>query len=1026
MDLLFGIKKNKKEDKDQFLKAQKEARQQREKAKQQEKSAIRIQSVYRGSKVRENTVNELKQDRLKKLSDVMKVGSKFDQKTLALLANKLLTYKDFLAILLFIKRSNAINHIELVKGLAYMILKSLNTDESYFFNILNNNKDLRYPSYIKMKRALYAILEVSFGATKNKVSFQTEETQKECEKLAVELLLKLVRITPQDWPSLTGAFNKNQNLNLEFAKQIKHDIKFGLSIPVIQNLMASEYFLTNPQLRVFLIKLICERDDATNKASFTDFLGMHSFYDDLASMRLEKRIKLISSLVKKFEWTDKNLNPKLVESLLTKLIEFFSFAISEKAIKEPDYQLIRKMFGILKEAVDIFVEGIVNLPENQKIKNNTMDLEEEKDFSKDDIKNMKKEQIYKAIIEKNQAMLLKVEPNTIQELCNMISRAFNAFSKDNFEQLLDVTCQGCELMFALQLILGRHERALMKNILAFKLNFYYIPFQCLQRQGFNVESLLYVPEKYIPIIRAFAKIFYHTLRITDDEEFMGNNEIIQSNWILFNTKELLDICAFFNKLLFLVIWKSISAFESIKNSSLKLLRELFSRDSRLKFCPKDFWTIPELKKMSEEIINSSNPLKEKAIKTILNQAPHMLPFETRIRILQRLIETDKNNYDRIPGFDPEYDLDDEDDEAQHSDPKLITIRRPYILEDGFEKITKRRNMRSLFMIRFVNEHGMVEEGIDGGGLLKEFMTLIGKIVFDPNYGLFLENDDKTLVPNPHSYMNPDHLKLFYFIGRLVGKAIYEYILFDSVFSVIFLNRILGVPNTINELKYADPTLYKNLMLLKHRNDVADSLNLTFSVDETAFGGTQTYLLKADGDKIEVNESNKIEYISLFCNYKLNKLIEKQSQAFTEGLKSVIDIEWIRMFNHEELQFLISGQRRAGFDVEDLRQNVEYRDFTPNDLTIKYLWEVLNEMTDEERSKFLLFVTGCSRPPTLGFKFLQPKLAIHNASHSSHDIDKLPTASTCANLFKLPDYKNKELLRKKLMYAINANAGFDLG
>ena len=88
MDLLFGIKKNKKEDKDQFLKAQKEARQQREKAKQQEKSAIRIQSVYRGSKVRENTVNELKQDRLKKLSDVMKVGSKFDQKTLALLANK--------------------------------------------------------------------------------------------------------------------------------------------------------------------------------------------------------------------------------------------------------------------------------------------------------------------------------------------------------------------------------------------------------------------------------------------------------------------------------------------------------------------------------------------------------------------------------------------------------------------------------------------------------------------------------------------------------------------------------------------------------------------------------------------------------------------------------------------------------------------------------------------------------------------------------------------------------------------------
>ena len=58
--------------------------------------------------------------------------------------------------------------------------------------------------------------------------------------------------------------------------------------------------------------------------------------------------------------------------------------------------------------------------------------------------------------------------------------------------------------------------------------------------------------------------------------------------------------------------------------------------------------------------------------------------------------------------------------------------------------------------------------------------------------------------------------------------------------------------------------------------------------------------------------------------------------------------------------------------------------------------------------------------------MEPKIAIHNYSTHPHDTEKLPTASTCANLFKLPDYKNKELLRKKLMYAINANAGFDLG
>jgi len=57
--------------------------------------------------------------------------------------------------------------------------------------------------------------------------------------------------------------------------------------------------------------------------------------------------------------------------------------------------------------------------------------------------------------------------------------------------------------------------------------------------------------------------------------------------------------------------------------------------------------------------------------------------------------------------------------------------------------------------------------------------------------------------------------------------------------------------------------------------------------------------------------------------------------------------------------------------------------------------------------------------------MQPHIAIHNSS-GGMDLERLPTASTCANLFKLPNYKYKEVLRKKLLYAINANAGFDFG
>ena len=40
-------------------------------------------------------------------------------------------------------------------------------------------------------------------------------------------------------------------------------------------------------------------------------------------------------------------------------------------------------------------------------------------------------------------------------------------------------------------------------------------------------------------------------------------------------------------------------------------------------------------------------------------------------------------------------------------------------------------------------------------------------------------------------------------------------------------------------------------------------------------------------------------------------------------------------------------------------------------------------------------------------------------------DRLPTASTCFNLLKLPNYTKKSILRDKLRYAISANAGFEL-
>ncbi|KAK8578411.1 hypothetical protein V6N13_116256 [Hibiscus sabdariffa] len=128
-----------------------------------------------------------------------------------------------------------------------------------------------------------------------------------------------------------------------------------------------------------------------------------------------------------------------------------------------------------------------------------------------------------------------------------------------------------------------------------------------------------------------------------------------------------------------------------------------------------------------------------------------------------------------------------------------------------------------------------------------------------------------------------------------------------------------------------------------------------------------------------------------------------------------------------LQLLISGSLDS-LDVDDLRCNTNYAGGYHSDhYVIDMFWEVLKSFSLENQKKFLKFVTGCSRGPLLGFKYLEPLFCIQRAAGgaSEETLDRLPTSATCMNLLKLPPYGSKEQLEAKLMYAINADAGFDL-
>lgn len=274
-----------------------------------------------------------------------------------------------------------------------------------------------------------------------------------------------------------------------------------------------------------------------------------------------------------------------------------------------------------------------------------------------------------------------------------------------------------------------------------------------------------------------------------------------------------------------------------------------------------------------------------------------------------------------------------------------------------------------------------------------------------------------------------------FLGRVLGKAVYESILVEPQFCLPFLNQLLGKVNTLEDLKNYDEEYYNNLNKLRHYTaEEIDSLGLTF---ELTVGGTtpnskpRTVNLSRSGRSIAVTKKNVFQYSQAVANELLNVLGANQTRAFLRGFRDLIKVAWVRLFSAKELQKLISGDDSIrGIDVSSLKKSVQYLGgYHESQPYIQDFWDILeNELSPEQQRKFLRFMTSCSRQPLLGFSSLEPFPAIQQIRLQNDELSKnsrLPTSSTCMNLLKLPNYKDRNLLKEKLLAAVESGAGFEL-
>ncbi|WBW72831.1 HECT-type ubiquitin-protein ligase E3 [Schizosaccharomyces osmophilus] len=547
----------------------------------------------------------------------------------------------------------------------------------------------------------------------------------------------------------------------------------------------------------------------------------------------------------------------------------------------------------------------------------------------------------------------------------------------------------------------------------------------------DVKSIMQTDSAYWHQLQFLLDVYSRMLFTMIDEEFHS----VQHN-PLYNVRE--ELCILLKNFVLGLYWdvntskevndNSLVDVTQLRVSSTSLLQRLFRINYRKPYVRDNMFLMEEYFNLTEfeagalqEAQSASNMdvdlssgmkvdnYNESRPKlNILNNCSFFLPFRFRIHLLQQLITMDKQANGFIQPF---------------GHLKHAVIRRNRIFDDGFDAFYNLGKMfKGSIRITFVDEHGVVEEGIDGGGLTKEFLTSICKTVFDINYGLFSETKAHLLYPNTHGYAQDiERLRCYEFLGMLIGKCIYEGIQIDAAFAAFFVSKWLGHPSYFDDLTSLDNNLYEGLIFLKNYDgDVENDLALNFTVVHEEFGVRNVIELIPNGGNVAVTNDNRLQYIHLISNYYLNARLSKQCRAFTNGFTQIIDPHWLAMFHENEIHVLVGGDP-VPIDVNDLKKNTVYAGgYDLNSPTIQMFWEVLRELDEEDKRNFVKFVTSVARPPILGFKALMPAFCIRT---NGEDESRLPTASTCVNLLKLPIYTSKQTLKEKLIVSVRSGGGF---
>lgn len=325
-----------------------------------------------------------------------------------------------------------------------------------------------------------------------------------------------------------------------------------------------------------------------------------------------------------------------------------------------------------------------------------------------------------------------------------------------------------------------------------------------------------------------------------------------------------------------------------------------------------------------------------------------------------------------------------------------------------------------------------EQGLDWGGLRREWFELLCTELFDPANSDFFHrftSDTQGLVHPNGKRGVMSKLRYFEFAGKIVGKCLFDSAkgsgyrqLVKAKFSRSFLAQLIGLQVNYKYFEMDDPELYKTKVKYILENDI-EEMDLTFSEEEYSPEG---HLIKVvdlvpNGSKMPVTNDNKLHYLNCLAQYRLVSSCREEVEAFLKGLNLLIPDNLLSIFDENELELLMCGTGKysvSDFKAHAVIDGTSYSFFK----VLDWFWTVVDSFTEEQMARLLQFTTGCSQLPAGGFADLNPKFQIS----FSPTYNTLPTAHTCFNQLCLPDYDSMESLHRSILIAINEGfQGFGL-